>query len=122
MKTPMDDAQLELLLKQLDHTPLPDDGFSSRVMQALPPPRRTPFFQSHRRLLLCSAALLAAVLAAWPKGGLAEFKASLGWLFARYLDLAAQASSSALTPWIFLLIAVAALRIPHWLDSDADNA
>jgi hypothetical protein len=46
--------------------PLADDGFSARVLAALPPPWTT---FSWRRPLLCTAGALSGLAVAWARGG-----------------------------------------------------
>jgi hypothetical protein len=58
MKLPLTDAQLDdLLHREFATATVPDDGFSARVLHALPPRRR------QRRWLLPSAVLIGALLA-----------------------------------------------------------
>lgn len=61
--TPPDEAALEAWLRtSAALPPLPDDGFSRRVLAALPPAPR-----SSRRILFCLAgAFVGAVVAAFP--------------------------------------------------------
>ena len=61
-----DEARLESLLRGAPMA-LPDDGFSTRVLAALPPPARTPARRSHLAWCTAAAALgtvLALVIAA----------------------------------------------------------
>jgi hypothetical protein len=65
--TPPDDGPIEAWLKaHATLAPLPDDGFSARVLAALPPPA-TPR-KSRRRFALCLAGALAGFGWAWVKG------------------------------------------------------
>jgi len=61
-----DDAHLAALLRQ-NHADLPDDGFTARVLAALPPPapRAVPFFErpSARAFVFSLAALAGLALA-----------------------------------------------------------
>jgi hypothetical protein len=58
-----DDARLEALLRQ-DRTPLPDDGFSQRVLALLPPRQRRR--ADWRRLCLYAAGAVAGLVIAYP--------------------------------------------------------
>lgn len=69
-----DDRNLEALLRRTP-APLADNGFSSRVMAALPPPRRKRSIVS-ARAVLCSLGAAAGLALAWSNG------ASLGTLAA----------------------------------------
>lgn len=65
-----DDARLESWLRQ-SATDLPDDGFSQRVLAALPPPRTTSDAPSHfrfRESIIAVGALAGVALAGWRIG------------------------------------------------------
>jgi len=66
MKTPPSDdsaPDLDARLRQAPALPLPDDGFSARVMCALPPRRRAlRRTMETRRRILCSLGLAAGLL------------------------------------------------------------
>ncbi len=67
---PNDDAHLAALLRQ-NHTDLPDDGFTARVLAALPPraPRSAPIFeQPAARAIVFSLAALAGLAFAFAQG------------------------------------------------------
>lgn len=64
---PSDDAWIDMLLRPDAQSPLPDDGFRSRVLAALPPRRRG--FSAWRRPALCLVAALAGLAVAWLAGG-----------------------------------------------------
>jgi len=55
-----DDARLEQMLRETSQTYLDDDGFTARVLVALPPERRRT--ETTRRALIGSAGLLGTVL------------------------------------------------------------
>ena len=60
--TPPDDAQLEAWLRASAAQPsLPDDGFTQRVLTALPPPARQP---SARRMWFCTGGALVGIIVA----------------------------------------------------------
>jgi len=60
--TPPDDAQLEAWFRASASQPsLPDDGFTQRVLTALPPPARQ---QSARRLWFCVVGALVGIVVA----------------------------------------------------------
>jgi len=66
-----DDASLEALLRTAGpQAPLPDDGFSRRVIAVLPPPPQSP----RQRLWVCvvgaAAGLLVVVIGVMAQGGL----------------------------------------------------
>jgi hypothetical protein len=60
--TPPDDPQLEAWLRtSAAQSPLPDDGFTQRVLAVLPPPTRR---QSAQRLWFCLGGALAGIVVA----------------------------------------------------------
>ncbi len=62
---PQDDSPLDDWLRaNAALPPLPDDGFSHRVISALPAPRRTR--PSHRGLAVTVGALVGVLVAAYP--------------------------------------------------------
>jgi len=66
---PSDDAELEKMLAHGDGPPLPDDGFSLRVMATLPAPlvRRSTSFNI-QRAILCTLGALAGLAISWKYG------------------------------------------------------
>jgi hypothetical protein len=69
MNSPESDRHLEELLRRTSTAPLPDDGFSQRVLSALPPRARIHEANSTgRRVLLCVAGAAIGVLAAVQQG------------------------------------------------------
>ena len=58
---PGDDAVLTALLREAE-PPLPDNGFSARVLAALPPPPPAPF---GLRVPILTAATIAGLVLAW---------------------------------------------------------
>jgi hypothetical protein len=60
--TPNDDSRLEMLLGQ-PAPAIPDHGFSTRVLAALPP--RTPARRPGLRLAFCSVGAAIGLVAAW---------------------------------------------------------
>jgi hypothetical protein len=72
-----DDAELEKMLSHPDGPPLPDDGFSLRVMATLPAaplPRSTSF--NKQRAILCTLGAFAGLAISW-KYGLASLDFSV---------------------------------------------
>lgn len=61
-----DDEKLAQFLRSTESEPLPDDGFSARVLAALPPPRLAPLFS--RRDWLIGGAVIGALLLLAPRG------------------------------------------------------
>ncbi len=105
LKTP-DDEKLLALLRAADSAPLPDDGFTARVLQALPPPRVRPWWLPGRDALIVGAVVLVGV---WliPSG--------TGGALTSLRDLAnaLHENSAALV--------VAALTLAAWLLTDQDE-
>jgi hypothetical protein len=64
--SPDDEARLETWLREPARA-LPDDGFSTRVLAALPPPVTRPI--STRRWVLCGLAAAVGLAVAWPRAG-----------------------------------------------------
>jgi hypothetical protein len=60
-----EDARLEKLLSQDLNASLPDDGFSARVLAALPPPQRDPSPVWGRITALTAGALAGLAVALW---------------------------------------------------------
>lgn len=87
-----DDSQFDTLLQRHDSTPLPDDGFSARVLAALPAPAR------QRARVRWHGWVIAGIAAAWfviwgqglidshATNGTAALLGSVDWL----IDLATQ--------------------------------
>jgi hypothetical protein len=59
---PQDDARLDAWMRQ-SPPPLPDDGFSQRVLAALPHPRSSASYASQRTLIVVAGGLLGAGVA-----------------------------------------------------------
>ena len=70
------DYNLEAQLRVQPGTPLPDDGFSRRVLRALPGKRP----ERSRRIWLCSAALAAACAAGFAQWGRPSLPPMERWL------------------------------------------
>ena len=70
-------ARLESLLRQHDTAPLADDGFSARVLVALPPPRPKIILGWREWLVV---ALASGLLAVFGSGLAADLDASAGAL------------------------------------------
>jgi hypothetical protein len=68
---------LDALLREADEY-LPDEGFTARVLAALPPRRRRGW---RRTLILAGASLVAGALAAWqlPSPSLVSEMLAWGW-------------------------------------------
>lgn len=102
---PPDDEFERFLSDRLAH-PLPDAGFTLRVLAALPPPRPPPLVS--RRAALLAIGALAGGFAAWRHGALApgvaewrDFTAALSTrLVAQSADLATAVATS---QWTVLL-------------------
>ena len=67
------DEKLAAFLRSAERDPLPDDGFSARVLSALPPPRRASLPSGRDWLILGLAAMLLVILT--PGAALADFSA-----------------------------------------------
>jgi len=73
---------LEILLRQ-EHAPIADDGFSARVLAALPPPAPKPRLLPSRRAIACSLGAITGLVVAFARSGplrandLTEFGAAL---------------------------------------------
>jgi hypothetical protein len=88
---------LEVLLRK-EHAPLADDGFSTRVLSALPPVVPTPRRSPTRRTLACSLGALTGFVVALSQSGLPPANASTAFV------VTLQAST---------------LRAVHWLSDPA---
>lgn len=100
------DDEFERFLSDRLSRPLPDDGFTQRVLAALPPPR--PPRLVSRRAILLTIGTIAGCFAAWRQGALGpgraewqDFTAALSTrLVAQSADLAATVATS---QWTVLL-------------------
>lgn len=107
---PPDDARLEAWLRS-DSEALPDDGFSARVLAALPPAR--PSFAWRRTLLVAAGAALGYALAL-------AAGASVSGLAAAALDEMRRASADLADPWIAASAAATiGLLVYLWQDDEA---
>jgi hypothetical protein len=113
---PPDDSRLEALLRH-DGSDLPDDGFTLRVVRALPP-RRSGW--PSRRLFCCvlgagtGVALALRQGAAWP---------SEREMSAQVTAMATQASAFGASPWSMVAVAVvAAAAFWAWRSGEGKRA
>lgn len=63
-----DEDPLEMLLRK-NSAPLADDGFSARVLAALPPPPAKPRARPNRRAIACSVGTLTGLIWAIIRSG-----------------------------------------------------
>ena len=107
------DADLEAWLRR--GTPaLPDDGFSTRVMAALPPPRR-----SSLRPLLCTAAGMLGLAIAFHWGALSPRAWSMAISRAEWQQLARPLYDSNVL--LGMVVAAACVAYALWRPSSADT-
>jgi len=62
---------LETLLRQ-EHAPIADDGFSARVLGALPPPATQPRMLPSRRAIACSLGTVTGLIVTFARSGLPQ--------------------------------------------------
>ena len=102
---------LDSLLREDARSPIGDDGFTLRVMDALPAPRPRPS-EALRYGLVMGAAVVGSLLAAWlaPSGS-----ASL----VGFTDLlAARGLTASATAWIVMSVGLLAAAVVVAADSD----
>ncbi len=115
--TPPDPDELDLLLRRdASLPPLADDGFSARVVAALPPPRRRTWLS--RRVVLCLAGALA--------GAAFSLRSGVEWpttaqMLGRIGDAAFGASQFLANPVQFAIVVVVAASIAFAFLSGRDR-
>ena len=100
-----DDRRIEALLRDAV-TPLPDDGFSARVMAALPGAEKQP--ATRRRLAFCLAgAMCGCAFALWRGVSVPELEAA----YSRFAPSLMNAASPLADPVLATALMVAALSL-----------